>query len=773
MMGTSALIGITLGMMPDTAHAVDMQQALFQTSLATGQRRDMAGFNKLSTMAQTSLGQNQSSIGAAQRSMAVLSQMGFDPSSVAGKMLLNQTGGISLSTGMDNEQVAGILGSQTTNPMMTNRLRSLGYETFGDNGEVQSPDKIADHLVRVVYGPTVTPTQIQKGIRPGGALDAMLRDYVPDPGMQMVVRDALFKRAFASTSAEGSKVVQNLNPTLNPRKASFRYNTSESAKANAFRPSAVSGYTAGLDAGSSMNDAFTELATNAGILSTALQGLQTGLSALDGFGSTTPGQVTFSVVGQMLGALHLVNGGEVTAALFDAVGAKKFATGGEIAAYGRQFVGVPYVKSDELPGGQESASPKNGWDCATFTWYVLKHFGINAPNYTGDYETDSYPKHIEVGKDLPGDLILFRENYHHIGINLGGGQMVHAANPSSGTVIGPWKNDYWFSHLTSILRYWDGKSSGVQNDYKGKPPDSTTNTGSTSTSSTSTPATSSSGGMAASSARRAPFMGVSLSVGVSGLKATAQSVLSFTAGTAPWADLSQVHLPGRQSSSAPSSDATAPSSGGGTYSGPSGKGPKWLKSFVKAHQVSDSVAHILWAIGMRESDGDPANISGQDYGVWQINDSHLNDIQQMFGSGATMKTMLDPENNYKYMAHISKNFTDWTPWGLSSDGQHFDWSEYPQKWQDKYAAESESSYTSWYGKYPQYSRGAFRVEDDQLAKIHQNEMVLPAEMAEEVRHEYGHHTATTTFNIVIAEASSSQAVRFAQRMKTVLESSVV
>jgi TP901 family phage tail tape measure protein len=139
---------------------------------------------------------------------------------------------------------------------------------------------------------------------------------------------------------------------------------------------------------------------------------------------------------------------------------------------------------------------------------------------------------------------------------------------------------------------------------------------------------------------------------------------------------------------------------GGSVSGNnSGSGESWLKQFINSHNVSDAVAHILWAIGMRESGGDPKNISGQDYGVWQINDSHLSDIRKMFGSSATMRDMLDPENNFKYMQHISKNFTDWTPWGLAADGKSFDWSQYPQSWINKYAANSEKEYLSWYNKY--------------------------------------------------------------------------
>lgn len=761
-----AAAGAVVGMIPSGGgSAVDMQQALFQANFATGVPRGREDFNRLSLSVQGILGDNQTSVGAAQRSAAILSNLGFDPYGVSGRAMLSNVGAISLTTGMANEEVSGILGSQSTNPQMTNRLRMVGFEMFDSSGNPKDPGSIADHLVKTVYGASPSPQQIQRGLRPGGALDLMLKSYVPDPGMQSVLKDAMFKRAFAGTSAAGTSVVQGVDATVNPRKSGLRYFSSESRRTNAFRDSIVAGYTTGLDVGSNMNDSLSALVEGSSVLSSALNGLAAVLGALGGFTSTTPGQVTVAA----LSATGMAGGGAVDASeMFDALGVRKFATGGEIASYAQQFTGVKYVPSDTLPGGQESASPQNGWDCATFTWYVLKHFGINAPNYTGDYEVDKKPKHIKLGEELPGDLVLFRKNYHHIGINIGGGRMVHAANPNAGTIISTWKNDYYMSHFTSILRYWDGAATpGAAT------PDGTGNV-SGGTKEAGVPASNNSGntGSGILGVAMPSFIGVSISVGLSGVKAAASSILEAMNGTAPWASLGNF----TKSTSTASPDSSSPGTPAGAYdpttpSKPvtSGKGASWLKRFIAAHNVREPAAHILWSLGMRESSGDPSLVDGQDYGLWQINDSHLEDIRKIFGNTATMRDMLDPEKNFKYMTHISNNLTKWTPWGLAADGKHFDWSDYSAGWQSRNAAASEREYTNWYGKYSQYSKGAWRIEDDQIAKIHQNEMVLPSELAEEVRHEYGHHSESTVVNVVIGEASRQQAIRFAQRMKDVLE----
>lgn len=759
---TGAVVGGILGMMPSATDAVDMQQALFQSSLAAGRMGGRQDFNRLSKMAANAFGQFQTSVGAAQRSMGILSNYGFNPYEDAGLNMMGQVGDISLTTGLSNEQVSGVLGSQSTNPVMGNRLRGMGFEIFDSNGNPKPVSQIADHIVQMTYGGAPAAKQLQRGLRPGGAIDEVVKQYIPDPGMQVLVKDAIFKRTFGATSAEGAGVVRELGSNVNPRKAEFRYRTSESNKVNALRDSSVAGYTTGLDLGSNINDAFSEIASNAGILSSALQGLAAVMGFGEGFGSTTPGQVTVNAASQVASAVGFSAGGQVdAAAIFDAIGASRFATGGEIVSYARQFVGkVPYVDSSTIKGGQQNASPENGWDCATFTWYVLKHFHIEAPNYTGEYLVDKYPKVIPKGESAPGDLLLYRENgYHHIGIYAGNNELIHASSPELGTTVSAaFRSGSWTDNYTKTLRYWDGKSSGIDNATPSSP---------------STPANSD--GTNPSSPQYgltiAPpaFAGVSLSLGLSGLSAKATSVLQAMNPAVPWTTIGDVF-----NAPDPVTDTKSVDEG---YTGPidgsytnNGNG-RWLKSFLMSHGIVEPQLHILWALGMRESGGQPKNTNGYDYGLFQINrDAHWDDVKAMFPEATDMTVLFDPEKNLKFALKMIGTVTpDYSAWGMLPDGQHYDWKQYTDEWLAKYQKTTETEMAKWWSAYDSYSKGAWAVKAEEMAKIHQNEMVLPADFAEEVRHEYGHHSETLRVNVVIREASFQQATKFAQRMKMILD----
>jgi hypothetical protein len=141
-------------------------------------------------------------------------------------------------------------------------------------------------------------------------------------------------------------------------------------------------------------------------------------------------------------------------------------------------------------------------------------------------------------------------------------------------------------------------------------------------------------------------------------------------------------------------------------------GPEWLRALILGHGVPEAQARILWALGMRESGGQPKqtypdgspkdgnwnrdNAPFWDSGWAQINNRHLPEIKKMFGANADMKIMLDPEATFKYVKKLSRNFTYWKDWGLSADGKTFDWSGYPSDWVAKYGKDSEAGYLKWY-----------------------------------------------------------------------------
>lgn len=90
----------------------------------------------------------------------------------------------------------------------------------------------------------------------------------------------------------------------------------------------------------------------------------------------------------------------------------------KVLAFAKQELGKPYVWG---------ATGPNSYDCSGFTQAAWRTAGLELPRTTYDQ--------VEIGtkvakSDLrPGDLIFFYEDVTHVGIYVGGGQMIHASKP--------------------------------------------------------------------------------------------------------------------------------------------------------------------------------------------------------------------------------------------------------------------------------------------------------------------------------------------------------
>ena len=96
--------------------------------------------------------------------------------------------------------------------------------------------------------------------------------------------------------------------------------------------------------------------------------------------------------------------------------------GAQVVAIAMQYLGIPYRWG--------AASPSAGFDCSGLTMYVFNQVGVSLPHYAAA----QYGLGVAVSKDQlqAGDLVFFR-GLGHMGMYIGGGNMIHA--PRTGDVV--------------------------------------------------------------------------------------------------------------------------------------------------------------------------------------------------------------------------------------------------------------------------------------------------------------------------------------------------
>ena len=100
------------------------------------------------------------------------------------------------------------------------------------------------------------------------------------------------------------------------------------------------------------------------------------------------------------------------------------ATGQAVANYACQFVGNPYVY-----GG---TSLTNGADCSGFVMSVYAHFGVSLPHSSAADRGVGRAVQGGLAGAQPGDIVCYSG---HVGIYIGGGQIVHASSAKTGIKI--------------------------------------------------------------------------------------------------------------------------------------------------------------------------------------------------------------------------------------------------------------------------------------------------------------------------------------------------
>ena len=111
--------------------------------------------------------------------------------------------------------------------------------------------------------------------------------------------------------------------------------------------------------------------------------------------------------------------------------------GEEICDFALDYVGCRYVSGGKGP---------NKFDCSGFVYYVYKHFGYTLkPGAKNQWSL--LDERVSKSELLPGDLLFFSRNgrysgIFHVGIYIGDGEFVHAANSRKGLIVSgidePW-----------------------------------------------------------------------------------------------------------------------------------------------------------------------------------------------------------------------------------------------------------------------------------------------------------------------------------------------
>jgi cell wall-associated NlpC family hydrolase len=101
--------------------------------------------------------------------------------------------------------------------------------------------------------------------------------------------------------------------------------------------------------------------------------------------------------------------------------------GSQIADYACQFVGHRYIWGGTSP---------DGFDCSGLVYYVYKQFGYTLNRIAADQAMNGV--HVDASQLQPGDILCFYSGgsyIGHVGIYIGDGKFVHAANSATGVVI--------------------------------------------------------------------------------------------------------------------------------------------------------------------------------------------------------------------------------------------------------------------------------------------------------------------------------------------------
>lgn len=92
------------------------------------------------------------------------------------------------------------------------------------------------------------------------------------------------------------------------------------------------------------------------------------------------------------------------------------------------------------------AHPPDTWDCSKLTAWAWGQAGVSLTAYS--YDQANEVRRISTDELQPGDLLFYFNGAHHVSMYIGGGQIIEAANPSSGVRLADAWNGWNSSHFS-------------------------------------------------------------------------------------------------------------------------------------------------------------------------------------------------------------------------------------------------------------------------------------------------------------------------------------
>ena len=102
-----------------------------------------------------------------------------------------------------------------------------------------------------------------------------------------------------------------------------------------------------------------------------------------------------------------------------------------VVSIAMRYLGRPY---------QWGASGPGSFDCSGFTMFVYAQVGVSLPHSSRAQASSG--AFVSRGNLQPGDLVFFGNPIHHVGIYVGGGDMIHSPHTGSTVRVSPLEGGY-------------------------------------------------------------------------------------------------------------------------------------------------------------------------------------------------------------------------------------------------------------------------------------------------------------------------------------------